>query len=86
MGQLNLGLMYRDGDGVSTDYIQAHMWSNLAASKLTGDRRKRAIDCRVYARVNMTTEEVNEAQRLTTEWKPKTWEVIRQELKIGLPE
>jgi TPR repeat protein len=29
--QFNLGHMYRKGQGVSQDYITAHMWANIAA-------------------------------------------------------
>ena len=32
--QFNLGHLYDNGDGVPQDYVQAHMWSNLAAAKL----------------------------------------------------
>ncbi len=32
--QFNLGLMYDNGQGVPQDYVRAHMWFNLAASRL----------------------------------------------------
>ena len=83
MGQLNLGRMYLYGRGVPINNVQAHMWCNLAASKLTGEGRGRAVGCRDGARTNLSTEEINEAQRLARQFKPKTWEVLRQELKIG---
>ena len=31
--QTALGVMYKDGRGVPQDYVQAHMWYNLAASR-----------------------------------------------------
>ncbi len=31
--QTNLGVMYHNGQGVTQDYVQAHMWFNLAASR-----------------------------------------------------
>ena len=30
--QLNLGLMYAKGEGVPQDFVQAHMWFNIAAA------------------------------------------------------
>jgi len=84
--QFSLGRMYLYGRGVPINNVQAHMWCNLAASKLTGEGRGRAVGCRDGARTNLSTEEINEAQRLARQFKPKTWEVIRQELKIGPPE
>ena len=32
MAQYNLGLMYANGQGVTKDYIRAHMWYNLSSS------------------------------------------------------
>jgi len=61
--QYNLGLMYHKGQGVPQNYVQAHMWSNLAASQLTGSDRKRAVENRAR---------IAEAQRLAREWKPKS--------------
>jgi len=37
--QSNLGLMYTNGQGVPQDYIQAHMWYDLAAAS-GGDEDK----------------------------------------------
>lgn len=71
-GQFSLGLMYRFGQGVPLDYIQAHMWSELAASKLKGEAREKAVKLRNAAAESMTREQIDEAQRLATEWKPKT--------------
>ncbi len=31
--QFNLGILYEKGQGVSQDYIQAHMWVNLASAQ-----------------------------------------------------
>ena len=30
--QFNLGVMYREGQGVAQNYVTAHMWANLVAS------------------------------------------------------
>ena len=31
------GVMYDQGQGVPQDYVEAHKWINLAASRVTGD-------------------------------------------------
>ena len=95
-GMFALGFMYEFGqEGVLQDYVQAHKWFNLATlgRRSSASRTSMAftdIDLAVSRRVElakkMTPEQVAEAQRLAAKWKPKTWEVIRQELKIGLPE
>ncbi len=36
--QYSLGIMYGDGLGVPQDYVQAHMWYNLAASRYPPSR------------------------------------------------
>jgi hypothetical protein len=37
--QVNLGLMYDDGEGVLQDYVEAHMWFNLAVAQFSGEER-----------------------------------------------
>ena len=76
---------YSKGEGVPRNYVQAHMWYNLAGSKLTSERED-FIKSRDQAAKKMTREQIGDAQLLAAEWKPKTWEVIRKELKIGPPE
>ncbi len=40
--QINLGVMHELGDGVAQNFVQAHKWFNLAASRLgTSDRNLR---------------------------------------------
>jgi len=53
-------------DGLKRDYVQAYLWSNLAAAQGYKD----AAETRVYASNYMTPEQVAEAQRLSREWKP----------------
>jgi TPR repeat protein len=65
--QYNLGLMYEKSRGVAQDYVQAHMWYNLAAAK--GEKRARKLRDSLAER--MTPEQIAEAQRLAREWKPK---------------
>ncbi len=69
---VNLGLLFMKGEGVPQDYIQAHMWFNLSASRASGDDRKLYADSRDGVATKMTAAQVGEAQRLAREWKPKT--------------
>jgi TPR repeat protein len=65
--QYYLGLMYAQGRGVPQDFVQAHMWLNLAATQDTGD----AAQSRDTLAAMMTPAQVAEAQKLAREWKPK---------------
>ena len=69
--QLNLGRAYSLGEGVPQDYVQAHMWLNLAASKLKGEDRDTVLKLRDLAAEKMTWEQLSEAQRLAREWAEK---------------
>jgi TPR repeat protein len=55
-----------------TDYVQAHMWYNLAASRLPpGPERDLAVKDRDFvARYRLSPEQLAEAQRLAREWQP----------------
>jgi TPR repeat protein len=66
--QFNLGVEYSKGQGVPQDYIQAHMWFNLAGASGYADGLKNRD---IVARM-MTPDQIAEAQRLAREWKPKT--------------
>ena len=66
--QNNLGVMYGTGAGVPQDYVQAHMWFNLAASRMTGEDRENAVKYRGLAASRLTPAALNEAQRLAREW------------------
>ena len=63
--------MYENGLGVPQDYIQAHMWFNLAAASGVADMANRATKQRDLIAGNMTPEQISEAKRLAREWKPK---------------
>ncbi len=67
IAQYNLGLMYANGRGVPEDYVQAHLWVNLAAAQ--GHEPARKYRDRLATR--MTTAQLAEAQRLARKWKPK---------------
>ena len=59
--------MYSNGEGVPQNYIQAHMWFNLAGARGDEDARK----ARDVVKDRMTPEQTAEAQHLASEWKPR---------------
>jgi len=64
--QFCLGKMYAAGAGVSQDFVQAHLWFNLAAAAgLEEARTEREAVAR-----RMTAAQIAEAQRLARNWKP----------------
>lgn len=71
-----LGLIYQGKisheTANGTDYVQAHMWYNLAASRLApGDERDQAVKDRDFlARYRLSADQLAEAQRLARAWKP----------------
>jgi TPR repeat protein len=67
-----LGAVYASGRGVPQDFIQAHMWFNLAASRYpSGETRDKVAKFRDKLAGHMTPAQIAEAQRLAREWKPK---------------
>src|SRR5271157_3614753 len=64
--QADLGVMYWNGQGVPQDVVAAYMWLNLAATQEPDAVRERDV-----AASQMTPDEIAEAQRLASEWKPK---------------
>ncbi len=70
--QNNLGFMYDNGQGVPQDYVQAHMWLDLAASRYPpGEDRDQAVENRDIVAKMMTPAQISEAQKLAREWRPK---------------
>ena len=71
--QNNLGLMYYNGEGVPKDYVRAHMWLNLAASRYPATvkkyREEAARDRDRVARL-LSPEALARAQRMAREWRP----------------
>ncbi len=59
-----LGLIYATGQGGPIDYVQAHMWFNLAAMKGS----KEAKDSRKELSSLMSPSEISSAQRAAREW------------------
>ena len=67
-----LGLMYHDGLGVPQHYVQAHMWLNLAASRMPpGENRDNVVQNRDLVALLMSPAQIAEAQELAREWKPR---------------
>jgi uncharacterized protein len=72
--QYNLALSYARGEGVSQDFVSAHMWFNLAAAHFpVSDIRNHELAARNRSLVatKMTREQIDEAQTLAREWKPR---------------
>ena len=65
--QYNLGLMYEKGKGVSQDHALAHVWFNLSGS----NGNKDAIEVRNLLDKKMTPSQLENAQEMARNWKPK---------------
>ena len=58
--------------GGAQNYVQAHLWFNLAASRYEDTKlRQDAVYNRDQVAAKMTPAQIDEAQRLASEWKPK---------------
>jgi TPR repeat protein len=72
--QLQLGEMYPDSQGVPKDYVQAHMWMNLAVAG--GREGEYCVDAALRDRERlasaMTPGQITEAQRRAREWTRKS--------------
>ena len=63
--------MYRDGQGVPKDNVQAYMWLSLAASRYPpGEAHDRAPQRRDALAEIMPWPKITEAERLAIKWKP----------------
>ncbi len=62
--QFTLGVMYANGRGVPRDLMLAHMWFTLASA---GGDESAAINAVLFQEM-LTTEQVEESQRLAQEW------------------
>ena len=60
--QFFLGARYFTGSGVPQDYVEAHKWRNLAASRVTGDEQKEYAQTRDALAKQMTPAQLAEAQ------------------------
>ena len=68
IAQYNLGRSYYRGQGVLQDYVEAHKWVNLAASRVTGDEQKEYAGARDALAKQMTPAQLAEAQQRASEW------------------
>ena len=59
--------MYFLGHGVPEDYVQAHMWANLAAA----GGFEAAVEIRGMIAKEMTPADISVAQRMAREWLAK---------------
>lgn len=63
-----LGFVYSAGDGVPQDFVEAHKWVNLAASRATNELQKEYAELRDALAELMTPAQIAEAQKLAREW------------------
>ena len=71
LAQRNLGAMYYKGEGVPKDLVKAYMWWNLVAAKGEDVLGEGAKTSRDEIEVQMTAQQIAEAQELSREWKRK---------------
>ncbi|MBZ5606852.1 MAG: sel1 repeat family protein [Acidobacteriia bacterium] len=65
--QHNLGAMYGSGQGVKRDYVQAYKWLNICAAKGNAG----CVNQRDLIAKKLKRGQLENAQRLSTEFKPK---------------
>ncbi len=65
--QSNIGLLYAKGHGVPRNVVQAHKWYNLAGA----NGYNRGVELRDAVAKQMTPAQIDKAQKLAREWKPK---------------
>ena len=70
MAQYSIGIMYRNGKGVPQDYVLAHFWLNVAAAQESMVKAD-AAHFRDELAAKMTPAQIEEAQKMAREWKPK---------------
>lgn len=69
--QASLAILFRFGKGVPQDLVQALMWFTLAASQTTGGDQESIAEMRDATAARLSAEQITEARRLASEWKPK---------------
>lgn len=70
--QIMLGWSYSDGNGVPKDLVMAYMWFNLGAAVIANDKIKQEIE---KISKMMTKQQLADAQKMYSEWKPKSNDV-----------
>jgi hypothetical protein len=66
-----LGVMYRDGQRVLQDDVEAYRWMSLATAGLTGENQTTTAEARDRVAKLMTPVQIAEAQKLAGEWRSK---------------
>ena len=66
-GQFSLGVMYYFAEGVPKDHVLSYKWFNLSADQ----GNKNAAELRDVLATEMTPSQIQEAQKLAREFKPK---------------
>jgi hypothetical protein len=59
--------MFDDGHGATQDYVLAHVWWNLSAS----NGSKYGLANRKWLEKKMTPQQIEKAQEMARNWKPK---------------
>jgi TPR repeat protein len=67
LAQYDLGARYANGQGMTQDYVRAHLWLNLSAAR----GNQEAVRYRDEVEQHMTPVQIAEAQKLAREWKLK---------------
>jgi len=74
MAQQNLAVCYATGQGVPQDIVQTYKCISLAVTgipALDAEHHAKAVAARNFVAANMTPAQIDEAQKLVREWKPK---------------
>ena len=66
--QHNLGVMYRNGEGVPQDDFEAYKWFNLAATYADASRREEYARNRDTTADRLTPQQRAEGQKRAREW------------------
>ena len=66
--QFDLGLMYRQGEGVAQDDVEAYKWLSVAVTCAPASEQKRFAEMRDSFSKNLTSEQRAEGQKRAREW------------------
>jgi TPR repeat protein len=66
-----LGAMFRDGQRVLQDDVEAYRWMTLATERLTGESQKTAAESRDRVAGHMTPAQIAEARTRAAEWRSR---------------
>lgn len=68
---VRLDLLPCEGKGAQQDAVMASMWSNLAASQLSGEDGERVGKVRAFIGSKLAPDQLAKAQDLARNWKAK---------------